>query len=406
MRSIAVLTATLLLAGCGRGVPGATGVSGSLEALRASDKGPAQLEVYYAFDDYHQHGPEQVEQVKALHADLAAAAKPDGPRVFLAADMQAKGTDFRTRVTPGQAWGQGFDTVAELATDHTSALRDFLSWSEDGSKPRSFLSIHTHGGAKDGLLWDYDGDPNGESGHVTLQRLAKAVAKGHQGGRVAELNFDACMMASIEVGEAIKGVAEVYSGSEDFSLGDSTPYGRMVSEVQAGRATDGASYGRAMVDAVVHHGNYGADNGSRTWSAIKLDRGFDQLVKDTDRLAGSLVAAMPREGAAIKQAVKATHNFAIMAKWEKEYGDYNQRDLVELCQLLQRASKDAHVQADARAVEADVKQVLVGFAKHPSETMANGLAIFLPVNGGADLKRYRTTSFGRHTRWANFLATL
>ena len=143
------------------------------------------------------------------------------------------------------------------------------------------------------------------------------------------------MMGTIEVGEALKGVTEVLTASEDFSMMGTTPYDELARGLTSGQATSGAAFGRHVAEAIIERGKYGESN-SRTWSAIKLDVDYDRLVAKVDRLAKALTDALETEPEAVRAAAKDTQMFSIMATDAPHYGDYHQRDLIDVCRALDR----------------------------------------------------------------------
>lgn len=410
----ACLLAVACLAGCTKAIgttPTAfeTPIDVSLAASNhQTDK--VSLALFIGMDDYNGN---QLPGIKEVHKLLASVGSNKQLDIFLAADSDEKNDGFRTRVTTNQSWGTGFEPLGELQTNRTPDLRNYLAWvGNQGHAGTTHLVINTHGGAYAGILWDYDGNATSTypATGLTLKRTYKALAKGFEGGRIDSLTFDACMMASIEVGEALKGTVAVMNGSEDFSMGGSLPWDIVAGTLAAGNNLDGAAFSRYVTESIIKRGRWG-ENGSRTWSAIKLDIRFDQLVKSVDKLASALLSAMKSEPVQIRQAAAETQMFAIMKKYAEHYGDFYQRDIIDFCQSLRRNVRDPIVHRVAADVEAAVQEVVIAFANHPSETMAHGLAIYLPhgINHdhvAARLKVYQDSVFAQHTRWDEFLLAL
>lgn len=397
-----------LLAGCAQGSPFATvAPDGGPDA--SARTGKAALALFVGLDDYTGHDTQS--GLKYSHAILASVGSSAKADLFMAGDSNVKGDGFRTRITAGQAWGQGFEPLGELKTNDTPALRNYLNWvgRESGTK-QLHLSIATHGGGYGGILLDHDGQPEVPAASMTLQKAYKALSKGYTGGRIPTLTFDACMMSAIEVGEALKGTVAVMTGSEDFSMGASMPYDELARALAEGRGHDGEAYAKFVATAVIQKGKHG-DKGSRQWSAIALDQRFERVVRATDKLATALLKAMPAEGQAIRQAAADTRMFAIMADYKEHYGDFYQRDLIEFTQTLRKRVQSPIVREAAQDVEVATRAAVLANMKHPSEAMANGLAIFLPHGLSGDkaakkLKRYEDSVFARHTRWDEFLTAL
>jgi hypothetical protein len=396
------------LAGCGRGLPVASNsAASSLEASSRSSK--AALALYVGMDDYT--GSDTQPELKKAHGLLSTVGSNTSTDLFMCGDSSAKDDGFRTRITQGQTWGQSFEALGELNTNRSPDLRNYLAWvgRESGTK-QLHLAIATHGGGYGGILLDHNGKPEVPAASMTLQKAYKALSKGYTGGRIPTLTFDACMMASIEVGEALKGTVAVMSGSEDFSMGGSMPWDEIAGALAAGRTPDEERYAKFLTSSVIAKGKWG-DRGSKTWSAIALDQRFDKLTRSVDRLSTALIKAMATEPDAIKKAAADTRIFAIMASYKEHYGDYYQRDLVEFCETLDKNVKSAIVKEAAADVKAATQAAVIAHAAHPSESMTHGLAIFLPhgftgEQGKRKLSRYTDSVFAKHTHWDEFLAVL
>lgn len=376
-----------------------------LNALSVNSAGTKQglnAAFYYAMDDYN---GKTLEGAQYLHWQLAQVGSQPKLGLYLSADSDEQGDGIWSRVSPQQSWlGQGFLKRGELDTGRTPALRDFLSWmSRENPAQHTLVTLSSHGGGYRGIMYDYDGNVNGPYENLSLQQTVKALDKGFQGGRMDVLHLAACMMATIEVADALKGVTQVLSASEDFSFGGSTPW-----EYILASHTAQPHMPRLIQDTVktpFTRGAFAQQDVSQTWSAIQLNQDFEQLVKEVDRLAKALIQALPTESASIQRAVQGTSMFASMQKWSDHYGDYYQRDLVDFCQQLLIHSQNTHIREDAQRVIAQVQKVVVAEAHSPDQSMAHGLAIYLPINGQVD-PDYRQSLFARRTLWDEFLEKL
>lgn len=399
MRLIAI---TLLLLSACQSAP----ISGylpnpQLQAAATQTTAP-QLLLYLGMDDYSPDLSQNKLLVTWLHGQLAAGSSP-ALQPFLFSDAQEKRDSFWTRVTPGQAWGQGFIPLGESNSGQTPALRNFLQQAGAAGKAPTHLVIGSHGGAYGGILYDYDGDINGPADSLSLQQLTKAIGKGFTGSRLASLHLDACMMLTIEVGEALKGVTAVLSGSQDYSLTASIPWQHLL---QQGVPSQGESWAKQIVSTTIHQGTHGAQ-GTRSLGAIRLNRDFDSLIGQVDRLAQALRRRLRVAPAEIMQAARTTPNFSVMRDYEDQFGDFYQRDLGVFCRQLQHHSRDPIVQQAAANTLAAIQRVVVAEAHMPQEQATTGLSIFLPHGGPTtDLRSYRQTRFARGTQWDEFLAEL
>lgn len=353
---------------------------------------------FYGMDDYN---GKTLEGAQYLHWQLAQVGSNERLKLFLGADSDVKNDGIWAQVSQGQSWmGPGFVQRGELDTGSTPALRDFLSWmSRDFASSQNFVVLSSHGGGYRGIMYDYDGNISGPYKNLSLQQTFKAVGKGFQGSRLDGLHFAACMMATIEVGEALKGVTATFSASEDFSFGGSTPWEHIFAQ-----QAQGQNIPQLLQDTVkspFSHGAFAQEPISQTWSAVALNQDFEQLVKAMDLLARALIKALPAERQAIRQAAAQTRMFASMQKWSDHYADFHQRDIVDFCEQLLKFSQDPHVREDAMQVIAAVKRVVIAEAHSPDQTMAHGLAVYLPQQGMDPA--YQKSVFAQHTHWDEFL---
>lgn len=371
-------------------------------SVAATHKG-VNLAMFIGMDDYV---GDTLADIRETFEQLAKVGSHKTFGIFLSGDSDVVNDGFRTKVLPNQVWGQGFIDIGEMKTGQTPDLRNFLSWAGDQAPDRlTHLVLGSHGGGYSGLMFDYDGarNPNAPSTSLTLQRTFKALSKGYAGSRLESVTFDACMMATIEVGEAIKGIAKVYTGSEDFAMGGSRHWAEIAGSLARGESSSSNAFGHAVAAAIVRD-----PGGSRTWSAIRLDANWDALVRRVDRMAKLLIAELKTNPGPIRAAASQTRQFSLMAEYREHYGDFFQRDLVDFCQALRKNSQDLAIAKTANDVESAVKQVLVGFQRDQTETMANGLAIYLPQGKGLQkgFKLYEKTAFANHTHWDEFLLAL
>lgn len=401
---------TVSVSGCSSSFP--NDISGinydSSEIFSTREK--VNLIFFTGMDDYNGN---TLPGIKYNHSLLSQVGSNDQLSIFMSADSSDKNDGFRTKITKGQKWQQNFIPAGELDTGKTPALRDYLQWVNSQNKASvTHMVLGSHGGASSGIMWDYDGNINGPSENLSLQQVFKSLSKGYTGSRIESLNFDACMMASVEVGESIKGIAKSFAGSEDFGMGQSFPWNLIFNNlVQNNKISNGEEVLKESVYDVINHGNYG-DKGSRTWSAIRLDNNFNDLVKKIDRLSDYLIKRMKVAPNEIINSAKQTHMFSLMQKYSVHYGDFHQRDIIEFCELLQKNTKDAILIKSAGDVIDSVKKVLIAEAHGPEETMAHGLAIYLPVYDNMNqsqleaINTYNKTTFGQNTKWGAFLLAL
>jgi hypothetical protein len=239
---------------------------------------------------------------------------------------------------------------------------------------------------------------------MTAEQTAEAIRDGLGGTRLQSLTFDACLMATIEVGEAVKGVTETMIGAEDITV-TPIPWDRITAAAQTPAQREPERFCRLVLDSVQTYRKRPTIE-TMAFSALRLNADWEILIARIDRLSEALIDALKSEPEAVGRAVLATPRLSLMDETHPYYvGDYYQRDLVAFCQTLQQHVQSPAVrQATVETIEG-VARVVIAKATDSSQTMADGLSIYLPTWPVA-MDAYAETDFARHTRWDDFLRAL
>ncbi|MFW7349271.1 MAG: clostripain-related cysteine peptidase [Pigmentiphaga sp.] len=184
-------------------------------------------------------------------AEMQSVAPSDRVNVVLttgAADKDGWRTVQRKRVR-----GQQVELLDDLgAVDMGSAqtLRDFLAWGmKTYPAERTML-----------VLWDHGGGPNRGIGSdpftnnaLSLDDIRGALAPATQasGRKLALVGFDACLMGSVEVGQALAPYADYMIASQELEPGTGQDWAALVSHLTRSPTDSTEAFGRTIVDAFI-----------------------------------------------------------------------------------------------------------------------------------------------------------
>ena len=208
--------------------------------------------------------------------------------------------------------------IGELNTADPASLTFAVKWAATSYPARfRWVDVNDHGGGYMGICID------STSGGAPIRLPAVAAALG-AAGKIDLLTFDACDMATVEVGYELRNVARIMVASEDDTYPIGMNYDQTLAALATQPNTDPAALGRDMVLRAQRRGldpvKSGLDptgNGLGrvlaidTVSAIDLSK-MDGVRRAVDQLAGALMAALPRQRAAVLLALADVKPFAVV----------------------------------------------------------------------------------------------
>jgi hypothetical protein len=337
----------------------------------------------------------------SVNVNVLALVDGDGPN-DTAKYYVRQDTDEKAVTSP-------YMTIPEENTGDGASLTSAVKWAATSYPSRfRWVDLNDHGGGYMGICID----ATSSNSLIRLPALAAALGAA---GKIDLLTFDACDMATVEVGYELRNVAKVMVASEDDTYPLGMNYDRSLIALASHPVADAAALGRELVLAAERRGldpvTSGLDpagNGLgkvmavETISALDLSK-MDHVRSAVDQLSVALVAAMSSQPAAIKLAIADVQPFAVVGTQS------DHRDLHELVTQLATHVTDPAVLAGCRAVQATLFNqggaIVMSRAANPEHKLARGLAIYLPTNGMVD-PVYTATAFAKDTHWAQFLARL
>jgi len=244
-----------------------------------------------------------------------------------------------------------------------------------------------------GFGWDDHGS------HMNVKDLNQifAGAVANAGKKIDILDFDACLMAHVEVAYQIKDQVSYLVASEKTEAGDGNDYWGIMESLNKNPDQSGAEFASAMVQGYAKSyqtggHQYTGPNEEYTLSAT-----------DTSSLANKLVPAindLATELTSNPSSVKPAWNSATTYD-----GDPEPRDLGHFLKLVKQNRVSS---AKADAVTSALKETVISEVHTNSSSLkdSTGLVIYFPGPGDSINPRYTNTAefkFAEQKPWGDFL---
>lgn len=276
-------------------------------------------------------------------------------------------------------------------------LRAFTKWGFS-TYPSTYkiLDIDNHGGAFMGIARD---DSSGKI--ISLPQIAKSIKDSV--GKVDLLNFDACLMGSLEVVYEVKDVADVVVGSQDSTFGTGLLYTKHMNTIVE-RAKNIDEVAKDIILASDRQGKDFLRRPNRkgvvpnvfTISAYKTSNSTN-LVNEINNLSKLLIKNMNTLKKPVKSALDGAHPFNI-----DEDGLGGQRDLHEILQRLNNVITDKTIKSQITKTRSALDKTILLSRTHNSQKHAQGMAINISAEATAS-EAYKATAFARATQWDEFI---
>jgi len=251
-----------------------------------------------------------------------------------------------------------------------------------------------------GFAWDDNG------GHMDTKDLdaAFALAIKNTGKKIAVLDFDACLMAHVEIAYHIKDQVNYLVASEEVEAGDGNDYIGIAQDLSKNPGMSGSEFAKAMVKGFAKSYNPGGNQYSGRKEQYTLS------ATDTALVGSSLAPAINDLGtelASNPSIAKAARESAATYQ-----GDSEARDIGDFASLLSKDVKTDALKGKVSKVSSALKSAVIEEA-HTDKKLTNGgleassgLVVYLPGPGERIKPQYLDKSFNKfadQTGWADFL---
>ncbi|MDQ7821473.1 MAG: clostripain-related cysteine peptidase [Candidatus Eremiobacteraeota bacterium] len=260
-------------------------------------------------------------------------------------------------------------------------VSDFLEWGIKKFPAEHYAIIFfNHGAGFAGSLSDE------KSGNlVDTAEMKEVVDKAAQaaGKKIDLVDFDACLMAQVEVAHALKDGASYMVASEETERGSAQPLAKVMKVLQEG-SKDLPMSPEDLAKLFVYESFYqtGSEMFTTTLSAVDLAK-IDKVTASTDALAKAIMGDKDEHKQIRKDAAKS-ENYCQGLNY-KLYNDYH--DVGHFAKILQQDAKiqDENVKKAARELLDALGSAVIA-VEHQGKgyTESTGLSTYLPTNYGFD----------------------
>ncbi len=195
------------------------------------------------------------------------------------------------------------------------SLIDFAKWAIEHYPAEHYaLVIWNHGAGWSGVSYD-DNTHHGMDMPEVRTALEEICATLGDDRRIDILDFDACLMATLEVGYELKDTVDFLLASQALEPGDGMPYDDYLKWLVTYPSAPPVSFAKAMVDSYVHSyapkgSQVEGDNSAffETKSAVRLSR-MAELRDAVNRVAELLLARPALLGEVTEQVMSDVRRF-------------------------------------------------------------------------------------------------
>lgn len=276
-------------------------------------------------------------------------------------------------------------------------LSEFVQWGVNNyPADHYFLIVSDHGGGWEGVI-----DDGSHGSWMKTKVFAEAIADAEKntGKKLDIIGFDACLMASTEVGYELKDGANFLVASEETEGAEGWPYtqiftSRILNSMQRALRQKLDMPADEVAKKIIKEAE-GFQGDLPTLSAADLTKMKD-LAAATDEFAGCLIATdTPKE--TIKSLIKQVESFS---------GFKDQYDFAEKMVNSPEVSDEA-LKAAAQKMMNAIKNTVIAEQHASDREGAHGLTVELPSwSYSPPDGDYKDLKFSQDTKWDEFLGKL
>jgi hypothetical protein len=324
--------------------------------------------------------------------------------------------------------------LGEVDMDNSKTLVDFADWAiHNYPADKYVLILSDHGmGWPGGWL---DPDPShSQTSYIHLPELDSAFSKIIKDNNLSQfelIGMDACLMSMLEVYTTLTPYSRYAVASEETEPSVGWSYSDFLKKLIAKPEMSGAELAKAIVDGYISKDQRIIDDKARarllnsvygnankmtaeelasemgketTLSAVDLSK-IPALNAALDDLLYAMKEVNPKKIADARSHARAFTN-VFSKKYPSPY-----IDLAQFTSLVAKKAEDETISEKVAALQAKIKQAVIG-EKHGSRRKgASGISVYFPVsklywdeNTGRDFYSSTTPKFVKQTLWDDFLA--
>jgi hypothetical protein len=277
-------------------------------------------------------------------------------------------------------------------------LADFVAWGvRSYPAERYALVIWDHGASWLGIASD---DTDEDTLSLPELSAALATARERSGyGSLDLIGFDACLMAQLDVFQAVEPYGQVVVASAELEPNQGWAWDAWLGALAANPGQDAYAIAPVIVESyIASYAGTGADD--VTLSAFDLTR-VSALTEGLDTLTGAMIDDMATSYGAIAQARSFASVYAPTSAEE-----FNAVDLGHFLALLPEQGARGAVAEAAASLEQAVAQARIANGAGAYHSDTSGISIYFPQTEELYLDEYeRGSPLPVQTRWDDFLAS-
>jgi Clostripain family len=295
---------------------------------------------------------------------------------------------------PGHIDSKSVEKMGKTDMANPQTLADFIEWGIKNYPAEHYMVVVSdHGDGWQGAVED---DSAGT--WMSLPQIREGFEKAQQatGKKVDIIGFDACLMASTEVADELKGVCDFQISSEETEGAAGWPYSHILNStllqnVQESHLLKINVDPRALAARAVHEAS-GTQDVLPTMTAIDSSQ------------VGGLTQAVDGLAQAIVKTDTPTSTLSRIVNQTQEFYDY--RDAIDFAQHLATNPdvKDGNLKEAARNLITAADMAIVAEEHSTQYPGAHGLTLELTTSG--ERRGYDQTQLAKETQWPAALAKL
>jgi hypothetical protein len=271
---------------------------------------------------------------------------------------------------------------------------------------RYALIVSDHGGGWTGACQDETSND-----WLSLNEIVQALSRASQHTGVFEMvGFDACLMGTLEVTQAVAPFSKTFVASEDLVPGDGWNYAPLLRSLKKQPMSTGPSLGEVIADSFRDYfAKADRSSGSEVTLSVINPSQLPLIEKAMGRLSQTLAVQLQNADVDAWQRIARARARTLTFGGDGDDEDSSSLlDLVHLVQELRKEFGNGPVALACDDVERAVRAAVVHNVRGKDRVHANGLSIFFPPNAkalnGDETDSYPKLDIARRGAWLPLLS--
>lgn len=283
--------------------------------------------------------------------------------------------------------------LGEANMGDPNTLADFITWGIRTYPANHYaLVLWDHGAGWSGVSFDSDTADYGQPDSLSLPDLSGALAQALAQTNLPRLDviaFDACLMAQLDVFQAVQPFARYAVASQELTPGQGWEYQTVLGHLYASPQMGAADFARQLVTDFKAYYTLTAPDDFVTMSAVDLAQ-LPQLTNALDQLAISLMPLDASQASAIGDARSGAEAYGRV--YAEQFERYGAIDLHHFATILGQRSPDPLVKTAVSVITAAIQNSIIALENGAGFNNSHGIAIYFPPTAAAYTPSYASTT--------------